>query len=116
VDAEAIRDLFQELGAVRIRPMFGGKGIYLHDRMFALVASDELYLKVDDENRAAFERAGSRPFVYRQGVKAVATSYWLMPEEGLEDPSEAATWGRLALDAASRAAARTKPKKNAQSR
>jgi DNA transformation protein and related proteins len=104
VDVEAIRDLFQELGAVRIRGMFGGQGIYLDDRMFALVAADELYLKVDDENRPLFESAGSRPFVYRQGAKAVAMSYWLMPEDAFDDPSEAARWGRLALAAAGRAA------------
>jgi DNA transformation protein len=105
VDVEAIQDLFQELGAVRIRRMFGGQGIYLDDRMFGLVAADELYLKVDDETRPAFEDAGARPFVYRQGSKAIAMSYWLMPEAGLEDPSEAARWGRLALEAAARSGA-----------
>ena len=61
MDPEAIQDLFQELGTVRIRKMFGGQGIYLHDQMFGLVAADELYLKTDDETRPAFEAAGSRP-------------------------------------------------------
>jgi DNA transformation protein len=106
VEAEAIQDLFQELGVVRIRSMFGGRGIYLNDRMFALVAFNELYLKVDDGNRSAFEEAGSRPFTYRQGAKPIAMSYWLMPDAGFDDPSEAARWGRLAIEAAGRAAAK----------
>ena len=33
------------LGEVRARAMFGGYGIYLGERMFALVAEDTLYLK-----------------------------------------------------------------------
>ena len=39
MDAESIRDLFQELGPVRVRRMFGGQGIYAGERMFALEAS-----------------------------------------------------------------------------
>jgi DNA transformation protein and related proteins len=33
----------------------------------------------------------------------VAMSYWLLPGEAVDDPSAAARWGRLALEAASRA-------------
>jgi DNA transformation protein and related proteins len=31
-------------------------------------------------------------------------SYWRLPAEGADDPDEAARWGRLALEAADRAA------------
>ncbi|HEU4518341.1 MAG TPA: TfoX/Sxy family protein, partial [Microvirga sp.] len=44
--------------------MFGGQGIYAGDLMFALEVGGEIFLKVDDGSRAAFEAAGSRPFVY----------------------------------------------------
>jgi DNA transformation protein len=106
VDAEAIRDLFQELGPVRIRRMFGGQGVYAGERMFALEAYGELYLKADDETVARFREAGSRPFTYEKDGRASVMSYWLMPENALEDPSEAARWGRLAVDAAHRAGAK----------
>jgi DNA transformation protein len=105
LDADSIRDLFQELGPVRIRRMFSGQGIYAGERMFALEAGGEIYLKADEANRDAFEAAGSRPFVYEAKGRTMTINYWLMPGEGLDDPSEAARWGRIAVEAAMRAAA-----------
>jgi DNA transformation protein len=103
MDPEALRDLFQELGAIRIRRMFGGQGVFHDGLMFALVANGELYLKVDAESRRAFVGAASRPFVYDRSGRPVEMSYWLMPDDGLDDPSEAARWAGLALAAARRA-------------
>jgi DNA transformation protein len=74
VDEAAIQDLFGELGPVRCRRMFGGRGIYAGEVMFALEAGGEIFLKVDDGSRAAFEAAGSRPFVYGKEGRADATS------------------------------------------
>jgi DNA transformation protein and related proteins len=102
VDDAAIEDLFQDLGPVRCRRMFGGRGIYAGDVMFALEAGGEIYLKTDDASRAAFEAAGSRPFAYEKDGRAVATSYWRLPDGALDDPSEASRWARLALDASRR--------------
>jgi DNA transformation protein len=44
------------------RAMFGGFGIYRNGLMFALVADDQLYAKVDASNKADYEEAGSQPF------------------------------------------------------
>lgn len=106
MDAETIRDIFRGLGSVHIRSMFGGQGVYQGELMFALVASDELYLKVDDESVALFRDLGSRPFTYeaRDGRKT-AMSYWLMPESALDDPDEAREFATTALAAARRAKA-----------
>ena len=43
------------LGPVSARRMFGGHGIFLDGVMFGLIADDQLYLKADEENRAAYE-------------------------------------------------------------
>jgi DNA transformation protein len=110
VDPEAIRDLFASLGLVRTRRMFGGQGIYLGELMFALEVDGELYLKTDDDTVPAFRSAGSRPFAYEREGRATQMSYWRLPDRALDDPDEAARWGRLALDAAGRAAA-GKPKR-----
>ena len=106
MDAEGLRDLFRGFGAVRVRRMFGGHGVYSGEVMFALEADGEVYLKADDETRPAFERAGSRPFLDEKNGRPMEMSYRLMPDAGLDDPDEAARWGRLALDAALRATAR----------
>jgi DNA transformation protein len=54
---EFVLEGLQPLGGVRARRMFGGWGIYKDGVMFALIARDQLYLKVDDDNRAAYDAA-----------------------------------------------------------
>ena len=83
--------------------MFGGWGIYHEDVMFALIADDELYFKVDAENRSHFEGRALGPFVYEGGGKRVAMSYHRAPEE-VFDEDAMTRWANLALGAAKRAA------------
>jgi DNA transformation protein len=103
VDPESLQDLFQELGSVRCRRMFGGLGLYSGERMFAIEAKGAIFIKADAETRAAFEDAGSRPFTYDKDGKPVSMSYWSLPDQALDDPAEAARWARLGLEAALRA-------------
>lgn len=101
--SEAIGDLFAALGPIRTRAMFGGQGVFREDLMFALVADGEIYLKADVETASLFESAGSQPFSYRGSGRIVRTSYWRLPDAALDDPAKAEAWGRLAVDASSRA-------------
>ena len=111
MDPESIQDLFQEVGRIRTRRMFGGQGIYLDERIFGLEIGGQIYLKADATTQPEFERAGSRPFTYeREGGRAITMSYWLLPDGAVDDPSEAARWARLALEAGSRAAGSKSPK------
>jgi DNA transformation protein and related proteins len=82
--------------------MFGGQGVYCGERMFALEADGEIFLKADAESIPAFRAAGSRPFTYRKNGASATMSYWLLPDAALDDPDEAERWGRLALEAAGR--------------
>ena len=99
-----LNDLFGALGAVRVRSMFGGVGVYAGDLMFAFLDHDEtIYLRADAETRAAFEAVGSEPFRYPLKTgEEMEIGYWRIPEEALESPEAAAEWGRLALEAALR--------------
>lgn len=97
-------DMLEPLGPVGARRMFGGYGIYLDRLMFALVADDALYLKVDDESRGEFEAAGLEPFRYVKQGKSFTMSYHAAPEDALEDPELMRDWARKAIDAAMRAA------------
>lgn len=86
--------------------MFGGVGLYSGERFFGILAADELFFKVDDTNRPAYEAAGSEPF--RPVLdRPVSMSYWRVPIEVLEDPSELAGWAREAIRAAAAAPRRT---------
>lgn len=99
---EYLHEVFEQFGPVRARRMFGGYGIYSGDVMFALVADDTLYLKADDENRADFEARGLPPFMYDKGGRLVKMSYYLAPDDIMEDRDEAVQWARRARDAALR--------------
>jgi DNA transformation protein len=110
VEADNIRELFAAFGPVTVRRMFGGAGIFAEGVMFALVADDVVYLKVDDSTIPDFERERSAPFSYgsRNGTRVVM-SYWRLPERLYDDPDELAAWSRAALSAARRTAAVRRP-------
>lgn len=98
-------ELLGAAGPVRVRRMFGGHGLYLDGLFVALIAGEVLYLKGDDASCAAFQAAGSRPFVYEGGRRPVTMSYWSAPPEAMDSPAAMAPWARHALQAALRAAA-----------
>jgi len=93
--------------------MFGGRALYIDDLCMALIFDDALYLKVNDDSRAAFERAGCRPFIYetKDGDHQML-GYYTAPEEAMESPAEMVPWARRALAAAVAARAKA-PKKKA---
>jgi DNA transformation protein len=98
-------DLLALLGAVEARRMFGGVGLYWDGAMFALIAADVLYFKVDAESRPAFEQVGSEPFRYEKQGERITLSYWRAPDEALDSPEQALPWARAAHAAALRALA-----------
>ncbi len=103
MDNEAIHDMFEALGPVSIRRMFGGKGIYHQGKILALEVDGEILLKADSESAPEFEAAGSSQWVYEGKNKPVKMPYWSIPDVALDDPDELAKWVRLAYGAALRA-------------
>ena len=94
------------LGRVVLRRMFGKTGVFCGGVMFAIVADDTLYLRVDEGNRAAFdEAAGVAPLSYVKRGKTFDLAFWAAPERLLDEPEELVRWARLALAAAHRVAA-----------
>jgi DNA transformation protein len=104
-----LRELLEPLGRITLRAMFGGHGVYCNGVFFALVAEDQLYLKVDALTRDRFAAAGCAPFVYAGQARPIEMSYWSVPDAALDSPEELEPWARLALAAA----ARKPPKKSA---
>ena len=58
MDRDAIEEMFQAVGPVTIKRMFGGKGIYHQGRILALEVYDEILLKADEESAPSFDAAG----------------------------------------------------------
>ena len=108
-------ELLASLGAVQVRRMFGGQGLYVDGLIVALVLDECLYLKTDPTTQAMFRAAGGRPFQYEVPKRTVTVSYWTVPDEALDSAAAMAPWARLALEASVRARAR-KAAKPAQTR
>jgi DNA transformation protein len=100
--SDHLHDLFSHFGAIRVRRMFGGYGVYRDGIMFALVEDDVLYLKADGTNRRHFDERGLTQFTYEKKGKQIGMSYFLAPEEIFDDPREAALWGERSFAAALR--------------
>lgn len=93
-------ELFDGIGLVSHRKMFGGAGLYAQGVMFALIADDEIYLKVDEAFAETLAGMESAPFVYEGKGKPVQMSYWRLPETALDDADEAVSLATRALECA----------------
>ena len=107
--AELIKDVLSPLGAIVVRRMFGGAGVYCDGVFFAILDGDGLYLKTDETGRGAFEAEGRGPFTYtmKSGTGTLA-SYYQAPERLFDEPDEMRAWALRAIGAARGATARAK--------
>jgi DNA transformation protein len=123
LDPDFIGELFAQFGAVTVRRLFGGAGVYAEGIMFGLVFDGAIYLKVDAATIPNFEREGCKPFVYSRAkspdrVGRHSLSYWRVPERLYDDPDELAVWAGRAFAIAQRkkVAPRARAKKPAAGR
>ncbi len=85
-------DLLADVPGITSRTMFGGWGIYKNRMFFGLISDGALYFKVGNGNRAEYEKMGSEPFAYYSERKNITLSYWLVPEEILENRDVLSEW------------------------
>jgi DNA transformation protein and related proteins len=104
MDNADIEELFQSLGRVSVKRMFGGKGIYCDGIIMALWLRDTMMLKGDAEAGEKYEAAGSTQWTYTHNKtgKDVKMPYWTLPESAWDDPDEMAFFARVAFEAALR--------------
>ncbi len=98
-----VLELMRPSGRASSRAMFGGHGLYLDGLIVAIVIEDVLYLKTDEQTRAAYQKRELGPFSYttREG-RVHAMSYHRAPDEAVEGPDAMREWLRPALGAALR--------------
>jgi DNA transformation protein len=91
-----VLDQLAAVPGLRSRAMFGGVGLYAGDVFFGLLAADTLYLKVDDTNRAQYERTGSKPFK-PYADRPMVMPYYNVPVNVLENASTLTDWARQSV-------------------
>lgn len=92
VFCEAVLHHCNQVAPVTARAMFGGYGLYTNGVMFALIANDTLYFKVDDSNRDEFLAMGMKPFTYAGKTKPVIMPYYQLPEAVWHDAAMLVVW------------------------
>jgi DNA transformation protein and related proteins len=110
--ADEFRDYCFELlsslrqGEIVAKKMFGGTGFSIDGKTFAIIAFDQLWLKVDDESKQTFAEAGCPIFTYawNDGIER-NLGYYAAPDDAMESASIMRPWAMLAWQAALRAAA-----------
>ena len=95
-----VEDMLKPIGAVTVRSMFGGGGVYLDGVMFGLIADDVLFFKTDEKGQKVFEDEGMMPFTYEGRGKAVTMPYWQAPDRLFDDQDEMIEFARRAVDVA----------------
>ena len=102
------------VAGIAAKRMFGGISFSIDGKTFAIIAMEQLWLKVDDETRAAFEQAGCEIFTYVSANKTSTMNYFTVPVEAMESAALMRPWAEHAWGAALRAAItkRAKPKKS----
>jgi DNA transformation protein len=103
---EFLREQLAPIGRISTRRMFGKTGVFCEGVMFAMVADNLLYLRVDDRNRAAFHEADAHPPLrYEKQGKLIDLAFLRAPDRLMDEPAELVAWVRSALAAAHRVAA-----------
>jgi DNA transformation protein len=93
IAAENLQNRLSPLGDIRIRKMFGGHGVFIKDKMFALVDSKGgIFFKVDDTIVTLFEEAGSN--------KHGRMPYYQVPAKVLADEKILQEWAQSSITVA----------------
>ena len=80
-------ELFDPLGELSHRKMFGGLGLYHAGAIFGIVSSSgQIYLKAQETAAAALADQGSEQFHNMP--------YWSLPDDRLDDPEAASALAR----------------------
>lgn len=102
--ADELAEQLDALGPIGVARFFSGASLRLDGVLFGFVHAGSLFLRVDDDTRAAFERAGMRPFSYPGRTRTVVVGgYYETPADVLEDVGMLRDWCRDAYRAAARA-------------
>jgi DNA transformation protein len=103
-----VLDQLGPLARIQTRKLFGELGLYADGVIFAAIADDRLYFKVDADNRSDYVVRGMQPLA----PGGTPMSYYTVPEDVLDDADELGEWMNKALAVAKRAKRPAKKRKS----
>ena len=92
------------LGRISSRAIFGGVGVFIDERLLAIVIDDAVYLHTGEGNLNDYLSRGMPQFKPYPNAFDLTTDHHRAPVEVVEDPAQFKVWGERALTAAIEAA------------
>ena len=95
---DSFRDFVSEqLGEeVRVRPMFGGYGLYRGDVFFGILFKGRLFFRTGPLSRKEYVTRGMKPF--KPNARMTSKTYYEVPADILEDRDAVRVWALRAAE------------------
>jgi DNA transformation protein len=85
-------DLFNPLGKLTSKTLFGGNAILKNNITFAMVFDGSIYLKTDKNTVKKYLDLDSKPLSYKKNNKTISLRYYEIPIEVLDDEDKLMQW------------------------
>ena len=82
--------------AVQIRPMFGQLSAFVNGNMFMGIFGEDVFVRLDDRDRAHLLEAGGKPFEPMAGRPM--KDYVVLPDAWQREPAKVRRWAARSLD------------------
>ena len=88
------------LGRISSRAIFGGVGVFIDERLLAIVMGEKLYLHTDKSNLDDYVARGMPQFKPYPNAFDLTTDHHEVPQDVVNDAEQLRMWGERALNAA----------------
>ena len=85
-------DLFNPLGRLTSKTLFGGNAILKNNITFAMVFDGSIYLKTNKNTVKKYLDLDSKPLSYKKNNKTISLRYYEIPIEVLDDEDQLIKW------------------------
>ncbi len=98
--ASYVAEQLAPLGRISSRAIFGGVGVFIDERLLAIVMGEKLYLHTDKSNLDDYLARGMPQFKPYPNAFDLTTDHHEVPPEIVNDAEQLRIWGERALAAA----------------
>lgn len=98
--ASYVAEQLAPLGRVSSRAIFGGIGVFIDERLLAIVMGEKLYLHTDKSNLDDYVARGMQQFKPYPNAFDLTTDHHEVPPEIINDAEQLKIWGARSLAAA----------------
>ena len=87
-----VLDIFNPLGKLHTKTLFGGNAILKNNITFAMVFDGSIYLKTNKDTVKKYLDLNSKPLSYKKNNKKINLRYYEIPVEIIDDEDQLIDW------------------------